>query len=314
MTDLRIENLSTTERERLEFIKRLIDEEEYKPDKCTIRKLPCWSEIAEALTGMPFEFRIEALDRYEEGIRVFGKVPVNETAEATEVISVKVVGPGRPMGCPEPPPKGAEFRLAWREGSLWNWSHGKHRAGIEMIGTGHYRPGFDLECTKYFDFLRRMEYARSKDDRSNAYKVLDLLECCDGNLQNPDAATGFYAGVIFSRLFLYAEADCYYADKAAVKKSEWPDIIAHALVRHGWKTTPQQLLALFGGQVDDSKDAKLLTKGKRPVTFPNWSYIPEEEKFTLEKFSEKVKDVKKRRKPKSPRNSSHMSRLRQLLK
>jgi len=315
---LRLEELSKSERDKLTTIKRLLEDKSYKPERQTHRKLPCWSELSDILAGMPFELRTEALDRYEEGIRVFGKLPVKKTTDAGKIVSVEVVGPARPMGCPEPPPIGAEFMLAWKEGNLWNWNLGEHLPGIQMIGMGRFRPGFDVECTKYFDLLIRMTKDLGTLNQANAYKILDLLESSDEYLRNPDAATGFYAGVLFSRLFLYAEADGYYADKAAVKKSEWPEIIVHALDRHGWQTSDQQLLTLFGYRVDESRNARAQNERNREVMFPDWPYTPvppplDKSPLNIKKFCKKVSDVKKRRKPEAHRDQSHMSRLRDLL-
>lgn len=313
---LRLEDLSESERQKLSTIKRLLEDENFKPDRRNYRKLTCWSEPSDILAGMPFHFRAEALDRYEEGIRVFGKVPVNKTTDVSKVVSVEVISPARPMGCPEPPPPGAEFLLAWREGNLWNWNLGEHLPGIQKIGMGRFRPGFDIECTKYFELLLRMTKDSGTLNQAYAFRTLDLLESSDEHLRNPDAATGFYAGVLFSRLFLYAEADGYYADKAAVKKSEWPEIIVHALDRHGWDTSDQQLLTLFGYRLDQSRNALAQNERNREVMFPDWPYTPvprDKSSLTLQTFGKKFSDVKKRRKPEEHRDQSQMSRLRALL-
>jgi hypothetical protein len=314
MTSPQIESLSDVELGKLDIINQLIENKDYKPDRISSRKSDSWSEVADILAGMPFKFRTEALNRYEEGIRVFGKVPVRITEEVTEDISNEVLGPARPMGCPEPPPEGAEFYLAWREGNLWNWNLDQDSTGIDMIRAGRYRPGIASECTKYFKYLLQLEFKRYNPHSLDARRIVDLVECCDDSLVNPDTATGFYAGVLFSRLLMYAEGDSYYATRGTGKKSEWSDIIAHALDRHGWATTAKNLLIRFEGRVDQSKFDDALADGHQALEFPSCLYLPEGELITTNNFSQKVKDVKKRRKPQDYSGHSHLPHLEYLLK
>ena len=93
-----IEYLSEVDLKKLDVINRLIENKDYNPDRTLSRKSDSWSEVADILSGIPFKFRPEALNRYEEGIRVFGKVPVRITTETTKSISKEVIGPARPMG------------------------------------------------------------------------------------------------------------------------------------------------------------------------------------------------------------------------
>jgi hypothetical protein len=299
LDEMKLEDFNEADLNKLRLVSKLLKEPEYVPGK-DARKSPDWWILPEILAGMPFKFRKQAVVKFDEGICVFGKVPVcMEVAEdgqkQNKLTRVSVAGPARPMGCPEPPPEGSEFILAWREGEVWNWNLEDFQYEWELVGRGLIQARVAQEYRKYCDFLIRQDKHGDSRLGKIASDILRLLESRQRiriGVKLDDLGAGFYAGVLFARFFMYRGADKLYAEKFLFKKSPWPDIIEHALDRHGWTIKARDLLTAMGGSIDDSKAERNQLASKMDLKFQHWAHTPDIPIKDLTVFSKIVSECK----------------------
>ncbi len=240
------------------------------------------NEIEKLLAGMPYDFRAQALDKYQDGFSAFGKVPIRTASFVSKDISI--TARPRPMACPEPPPVGSKFILAWKEGDLWNWD-------LSPLGEDSDQSAL-VRTAKYLNALRRL--ADSSDSQASQLgksllsklpeKLQAISEDTDRHLLH-----AFEAGINFARLVLYRNVDSVFnSHQGRGAKSHWPDVIRHALVRHGqeigWKELSKKLgLRPFSKEKAQAKENWILRS--------DWEYAPKP--MTIREFKQKVSEAKK---------------------
>ena len=285
-------------------LKRLLRDRDFLPSAENL-KSNSWHPLLKVLAGMPFGFRKMALRKFLEGIHVFGKIPVRKQSSQSDSrpcppARITTTGPARPMGCPEKPPEGSEFILAWREGETWNWNLTEFEYGWKTVTPNRFHPRLRTECEKYIRFLRNHVHQGSSQTSAAAHGILSILDQYQHNRESnkpTDLEVGLYAGVLLARQLIYQSADELYAEKFQPKKSAWPDILRHALERHGWDLSAENLLTAIDGRLPAALPKNDPVDSNKVLDFPEWGYLPPEDVLTFGTFSRKVYDVKRKHKP-----------------
>lgn len=164
---------------------------------------------------MPFQFRELALYKFREGIRTFGKIPVRKQTMQPAYRSyfpekISVVGPARPMGCPEPSPEGTEFILAWREGDFWNWNLADFQYRWNIVTPNRFHVRLKHECDKYVRALKNQLKHGDPSSASAAHGILSILDQHQHERESTkptDVEISLYAGVLLARQLIYRSAD-----------------------------------------------------------------------------------------------------------
>jgi hypothetical protein len=250
-----------------------------------------------ALFGMPIEFRVQAFAKSQEGFLRFGKIPIQKTPPpqgSLHKLICKVVGPARPMGCPEPPPSESEFILAWREGDWWNWDLPRYTVSPLKA---------DISSDVLFDEVGKYISCLLSCTRSEIRAEADLARSILGNIIGKKRRTAlesivsgdgkeFLAGVRFARSILYKSAENLYKTRQDLgKKSMWPDILSHALDRHGWDIQADDLIKKLSLKITRIRGIS----HEDSTLSSSWEYMPDQG-ITIKDFRKKLKDLKSKRK------------------
>jgi hypothetical protein len=216
------------EKATLEFILRLLNEADYIPS-INEKKDKNWKLLPQILAEIPFGLRRQALVKYIDGTRYFGKVPVKRInpEKSGGPASIEVVGPARPVLCPERAPEGCEFILAWREGNFWNWDLEEFQMVRDDLQPDDLIQQISREYSKYLNLMGRYENSDSSSQAHFSRLILRLLDSrpigqvikLDGSVQlsnslstrNEDSVVvAFYCGVLFASKVMYEGAVANY--------------------------------------------------------------------------------------------------------
>lgn len=232
----------------------------------------------------PPEFRAQAAGLVlRHGVRFFGKIPLEKKSilpDLSEFSTWVSSGPPRPVGCPEPAPKGAEFFLAWEQDGRWRHSspdsEPTETEGLYAVIDAAARTLHELEQT---------QNPIPKELSDFATKLAELLgiRFVQAPLGLSIIDLAFRHGRSFERsiAFPFRTGDEPWGSDAARFKG-WTAIIRHALLRHrdpesGDWPDRKKLLGLIGCTNVD----KFNKKSEKAVEF-RFEFTPEE--ITFKKY------------------------------
>lgn len=208
------------------------------------------------------EFHGLASALWDLGARRFAKFPVWRYDEWSGPNAGKAAGPARPLLCPEPPPSGTNFELAWDLGMGWVM-----RSPLETVRQPH-----PIDQARFT--LQSALATIAKISESNGQTLPRLMICgveaserwLTAAMENGDpdtAALAFQAAVtyLFTVVMPGFLPTLQQGERMMGKTPAspiWSDIIAAALARHGHQIAPSRLLALLGGRKEYDEHKRLL--------------------------------------------------------
>lgn len=266
------------------------------------RTLPDGRVIDEVSPNWSYDIR----RLWSKGARFFGKVPA-VTAQVNRLGEIigesKAVGGVRSLLDPERCPEGAEFVIAWNDGSGWHHEIPEYSVPIEVMLTEEKDDDGILKevvCADGETPLSKATKAHIEDGNKNSLKLLEDYSnenTCNGL---PNSAVVDYAkrlissgdtslalAVIFQSGFGYGQkklrellAEESFQEYSQTYKQELVRVADSAILRHG-NLTPTQLLVAMGGK-------RKIIKGRTIWCFRDLSEIEQAD------FSSAVKEAKRR--------------------
>lgn len=273
-------------------------QERYDEIKSTIERLnfddikdgDSTPDVARTLSKIPERFRHKAFCKILEGVSRFGKVPVKISEDEQGNYVSSVAGEARPMGCPEAAGDGNVFILAWREGDWWNWDLPRSKEELNEPAFTENRGAFE-ESGKYLGVIQKQAQSGNADEMRVAKQLLKMIPesptPADRSFTNAQQQA-FLAGVRFAQKILYKSAEELYAERSSKgKKSDWPDILRHALSRHGFTIKAKDLIGKLSLEI--KHNSKIQERSQELTA--NWPHLPQE-KIDVGTFSQKLSDTK----------------------
>jgi hypothetical protein len=231
--------------------------------------------IEQWLEVIPVGYHGLAHTFWEDGAIRFAKYPV--TQGNSGVLGGSKAGYPRPLLCPEPPPNGCRFELAWHDGNSWRMT------SLEEAVLGD--PPLMEKAQKALA-AALSELASCEENGRNPLKlheaasiVVALEESAKLGASNNAVALAFLAGFRFST--------CYYLNRnwpvirqgtilqsgRKPRDPVWTEIISAALERHGGITPTELLKAIGGCRVFDDHNAEKDLFFEQPAgPFDDWEF------------------------------------------